>query len=288
MANRFADGTIGQAPVIPGAGLFMPVASSAWKDKGLFRLDVPKYTAHLCTGCMECAVVCPDAAIPNTVHDIHDLLLTAIGKLDLTEQHRAEMSSQVFPLTKTIRDVYRKLPSKDPKAFSEIVAESIASLNISNASLKRDFDSMVEVLECFPVVKTRPFFDAMEKHAAGTGGLYSANIDPWKCSGCLECVDVCGPGALSARQHNSKAQAEMQRNFEFLSRLPNTAARFTENAIQPGGDSKRLILDHDNYYAMTGGHGACRGCGEVTAIRLLTATNRAIHEQTRKTHITEL
>ena len=22
------------------------------------------------------------------------------------------------------------------------------------------------------------------------------NVDPWKCTGCLECVDVCGPGAL--------------------------------------------------------------------------------------------
>jgi pyruvate-ferredoxin/flavodoxin oxidoreductase len=288
LADRIKDGSVGEAPVMPGTGLFMPVASAAWKNKGLFKLEVPEYSAHLCTGCMECAVVCPDAAIPNTVHDIHDLLLTAIGKLDVTDQHRAEMSSQVFPLTKTIRDAYRKLPSKDPKAFSEIVAESISSLDIDNASLKRDFDSMVEVLECFPVVKTRPFFDAMEKHAPGTGGLYSVNIDPWKCSGCLECVDVCGPGALSARHHNSQAQAELQRGFEFLSRMPNTAARFTENAIQPGGDSKRLILDHDNYYAMTGGHGACRGCGEVTAIRLLTATNRAIYEQRRRSHITEL
>ena len=80
----------------------------------------------------------------------------------------------------------------------------------------------------------------------------------------------------------------MEQNFSFLSKLPNTAARFTENALQPGGDSKRLMLDHNNYYAMTGGHGACRGCGEVTAIRLLTATNRAIHEHKRKLHIHEL
>ena len=124
MANRFTDGTIGEAPVIPGTGLFMPVASAAWKDKGLFRLDVPKYTAHLCTGCMECAVVCPDAAIPNTVHEIHDLLLTAIRGLDVTEQQKESMSGYVFDLTKLIRDAYRKLPSKDPKPFHEIAARS--------------------------------------------------------------------------------------------------------------------------------------------------------------------
>ena len=78
LADRIKDGSIGEAPVMPGSGLFMPVACAAWKDKGLFRLEVPKFDAHLCTGCMECAVVCPDAAIPNTVHEIHDLLLSLI------------------------------------------------------------------------------------------------------------------------------------------------------------------------------------------------------------------
>ncbi len=288
LSDRIKDGSVGEAPVMPGTGMFIPVASAAWKDKGMFRLNVPKYTAHLCTGCMECTVVCPDAAIPNTVHEIHDLLLTAINKLDITEQHKTQMSSQVFPLTKAIRDLYRNLIGKDESTFSEIVRQSLSSLGIDNASLKRDYEKMTEALECFPVAKTRPFFDAMEKNEPGSGGLYSVNIDPWKCTGCGECVDVCGPGALSVERQSSLLQAEMSKNFEFLSKLPNTAARFTENAILPGGDNKRLLLDHDNYYAMTGGHGACRGCGEVTAIRMLTATNKAIHEKKRKTHIIEL
>jgi len=288
LADRIKDGSIGEAPVMPGSGLFMPVACAAWKDKGLFRLEVPKYDAHLCTGCMECAVVCPDAAIPNTVHEIHDLILTAINKLDVTEQHKQQMAGQIFSLTKNIREAYRRLPNKDPKAFHEIVTESLDSLETDNASLKRNFEKLAAVLKVFPVARTRPFFDAMEKYTAGSGGLYSVNIDPWKCSGCLECVDVCGPGALSAERQSTLLQAEMRQNFEFLSRLPNTPARFTENAIEPGGDSKRLLLDHDNYYAMTGGHGACRGCGEVTAIRLLTATNKAIHEKRRKSHVRDL
>jgi pyruvate-ferredoxin/flavodoxin oxidoreductase len=286
--NRFSDGTLSEAPVLPGTGMFMPVASAAWRDKGLFRLEVPKYTAHLCTGCMECAVVCPDGAIPNTVHEIHDLLLSAIDKLEVTAQQKDLMKSHVFPLTKAIRDSYRKLPSKDPKPFQEILAEATAAIETENATLRKGFEKLVEELAIFPVVKTRPFFDAMEKNMPGTGGLYSVNIDPWKCSGCLECVDVCGPGALSEQRQSSDVLSFLQRNFEFLSKLPNTAARFTENALKPGGDAKRLILDHDNYYAMTGGHGACRGCGEVTAIRLLTATNRAIHERKRKDHIHQL
>ncbi len=48
------------------------------------------------------------------------------------------------------------------------------------------------------------------------------------------------------------------------------------------------MLDRDNYYATTGGHGACRGCGEVTAIRLVTSTNHAIQTKRRKEHVREM
>jgi pyruvate-ferredoxin/flavodoxin oxidoreductase len=49
-----------------------------------------------------------------------------------------------------------------------------------------------------------------------------------------------------------------------------------------------MMLDRGNYYATTGGHGACRGCGEVTAIRLVTSANHAIQGRRRKEHIREL
>ncbi len=288
VAEPFKNGTIAEAPVLPGTGLFMPVASAVMKDKGLFRLNVPKYIANLCTGCMECALACPDAAIPNTVHEIHDLLLTAIDKLEVTEQQKATMKTHVFSLTKSIRDSYKKLPSKDPTPFHRIAATAVENLDIDNVMLKHGFDKMVDVLAVYPVVKTRPFFDAMEKSVSGTGGLYSVNVDPWKCSGCMECVDVCGPGALVEQQQNSQVLASLQHTFEFLSKTPNTPARFFESATRPDGDTKRLMLDHNNYYAMTSGHGACRGCGEVTAIRLVTAANRAIHKSRHKAHIHEL
>ncbi len=288
MMDPIKDGSIAEAPVIPGIGMFMPSGSAAFRDKGLFKLTVPRYTAHLCTGCMECAMACPDGAIPNTVHEIHDLLLTAINEVDVTGQQKQLLTAQVFPLTKSIRDAYRKLPAKDEKSFKDITAEEVARIGIDNPTLRRSFEKMVESLAVYPVVKTRPFFDAMEKDKPGSGGLYSVNIDPWKCSGCGECVDVCGPGALTVQKQTHGVQVSLQNSFQFLSKMPNTAPRFTENAIQPGGDAKRLILDHENYYAMTGGHGACRGCGEVTSLRLLSATNRALHEQKRRRHIAEL
>ena len=286
LAAPFREGSIAEAPVLPGAGLFMPAGSAAFKDKGLFRRDVPEFIADLCTGCMECALVCPDAAIPNTVHDIHDLLLTAIRQLDVTEAQREALRAVAHGLSDAAREIYRR--EKEPRPFHEIVATAVDELEVDNAVLRRHLGKLAEALSAYPVARTRPFFDAMEKTSPGSGGLYSVAVDPWKCSGCLECIDVCGPHALVERQQDAALLETLQTRFEFLSRTPNTPARFFEGATKPDGETKRLMLDRKNYYATTGGHGACRGCGEVTAIRLVTAANNAIHDKRRKEHMREV
>jgi pyruvate-ferredoxin/flavodoxin oxidoreductase len=286
VAQPFRDGTISEAPVMPGTGLFMPSGSAAAKDKGLFRREVPEFIADLCTGCLECTLVCPDAAIPNTVHDIRDLLNAAIPQLDLAPAMRDALREQVPALSDVVRETYRQ--EKDPKAFHEVVAAAIDKLEIDNAVLKKNLGKLASALQAFPVAKTRPFFDAMEKAVPGSGGLYSVAVDPWKCSGCLECLEVCGPHALVKRDQDASVLEMLQTRFEFLSRTPNTPVRFFEGATKPDGDSKRLMLDRKNYYATTGGHGGCRGCGEVTAIRLVTSTNHAIQETRQKQHIKEL
>lgn len=286
IAKPFREGTIGEAPVLPGTGLFMPAGTAGSKDKGLFRRAVPIFNPDLCTGCMECALVCPDAAIPNTVHDIHDLLLTGIRELDITEAQREAMRAQVYAVSETIRESYRQ--SKVARAFHELVAEAAGKLPTKQATLLSNFTKLVDLLANYPVAKTRPFFDAMEKATAGTGGLFGVNIDPWKCTGCLECIDVCGPSALTPKEQDAPLLSRLQNRFNFMSRTPNTPARFVDGSIEAGGEIKRLLLDRSNYYSTTGGHGGCRGCGEVTAIRLVMATNHAITDKRRQDHIVDL
>lgn len=286
MATPFREGTIAEAPVLPGTGLFMPAATGAWKDKGLFRRDVPEFVADLCTGCMECTLVCPDAAIPNTVHDIHDLLLTGIRQLDLPEPQREELRAHVYALSDAVRDGYRA--SRESPPLHETVAAAAEGFESASATVRRNIGRLSGLLARFPVARTRPFFDAMEKDKPGSGGLYSVAIDPWKCSGCMECIDVCGPGALRPRVQDAQLLDQLQERFEFLSKTANTPARFVDAAIRPDGDIKRMMLDRANYYATTGGHGACRGCGEVTAIRLVMSANHAIQGKRRKEHLREL
>ena len=285
-ARPFREGTIGEAPVLPGAGLFMPAGTAAAKDKGLFRRTVPEFDFSTCTGCMECALACPDAAIPNVVHEIPDLLLTGIKQLDITEPQREALRAHVYTLSEQVRESYRQ--DKSARSFDVVLAEVGASVDWEKPTLRHNFDLLVAELAKYPVARTRPFFDAMESSVAGTGALFAATIDPWKCTGCQECIDVCGPGALTPLDEDADVLATLQDRFEFMTELPNTPARFLTDSTSPDGDLKRLMLDRPNFYSTTGGHGACRGCGEVTAIRLVMATSHALAEDRRRAHLREL
>ena len=282
----FREGALGEAPVLPGTGLFMPAGSAGAKDKGLFRRTVPEFMPELCTGCMECALVCPDAAIPNVVHEIHDLLLGGIKELDITAAQAETLRGHAYALAEAVRESYRQ--TKEARALHELLADAATHLETDNVTLLRNVNKLIDVLALYPVARTRPFFDAMEKAKAGSGGLFAANVDPWKCTGCLECIEVCGPGALVAREQDAAVLQVLQQRFDVMGKLPNTPARFVDGAIKPDGEIKRLLLDPSNYYSTTGGHGACRGCGEVTAIRLVMATNQAITTKRQRDHIHEL
>ncbi|MFZ0158480.1 MAG: 2-oxoacid:acceptor oxidoreductase family protein, partial [Kineosporiaceae bacterium] len=284
-ARPFREGTISEAPVLPGIGLFMPAGTAAGKDKGLFRRTVPDVNLSICTGCMECALVCPDAAIPNTVHEIHDLLLTGIKEIDATEPQREALRAQIYGLAERVRELYRADSLHRP--FHEIVAEAAGTIE-GGPALTRNVGKLVAVLATFQVAHTRPFFDSVEKSAPGTGGLFAATVDPWKCTGCLECVEVCGPGALTPLEQDNDVLTTLQDRFAFMSKLPNTPARFFEGSTSEDGDIKRLLLDRSNYYATTGGHGGCRGCGEVTALRLVMSLSHALGDKRRRTHLREL
>lgn len=282
----FRDGVIGEAPVLPGTGLFMPPATAAGKDKGLFRRTVPVFQSDLCTGCMECALVCPDAAIPNTAITFEDLLLTGLRASTADEHDRAALSAHLPDLAEAVRAAYREKRHAD--GFASAVAAAAAPLVAERSHLSTAVDALVTALGRFPVARTRAFFDSMEKKEADSGALFAATVDPWKCTGCLECVDVCGPHALVPHVQDDAVLDTLQERFEFLTAVPNTPERYSEVLPGPGGDPKRMLLDHEHYYATTGGHGGCRGCGEVTSIRLVTSTSHSITEKRQRRHLEEL
>ena len=280
IARPFREGTIAEAPAMPGAGLFMPPGTGAFKDKGLFRRQVPLFNPEKCTGCMECTIACPDSAIPNTVYEVADVIRLGIDQTELPDDVRASLIEKVGVWADTTRAKLLVSSDMTPLEAAKAAADTIFSGPAAVAA-----ETTVASLGSFPLSTPKPFFSVIEKKEPGKGGLYSVVTDPWKCTGCLECVEVCGPHALTGSDQSEPILAEMQANFELMTKAPNTPERFSSTA---DGDLKRLLLDHNNYYSILGGHGACRGCGEVTATHLVTALSRSRGTARNNAHIAEL
>jgi pyruvate-ferredoxin/flavodoxin oxidoreductase len=71
---------VGQDPIAdPFAAISaMPAGTSTIRDMTDIRFEVPEFIPELCTGCSQCWVQCPDAAIPGLVSSVEDVIDTAI------------------------------------------------------------------------------------------------------------------------------------------------------------------------------------------------------------------
>jgi pyruvate/2-oxoacid:ferredoxin oxidoreductase beta subunit/NAD-dependent dihydropyrimidine dehydrogenase PreA subunit len=109
-------------------------------------------------------------------------------------------------------------------------------------------------------------FHALPEKKGEQGGLFGLAIDPTKCKGCGECIEVCGShAALRMIPKTPGVLAHAASTARHLRQLPPTPARFlSEKAI---GD---LMLS-DAAWLYEGGAGSCMGCGEGTVIRMLLA-----------------
>jgi len=115
---------------------------------------------------------------------------------------------------------------------------------------------------------TNKFYNVPEKKEAGTGGKFGIFIDPTKCKGCAECVQVCadlGYNALKMITKEEDTVPRYQHAFNFYRELPPTPDRFI---------SDRVLVDMmlaDRSLLYVGGAGSCAGCGEATALRMWMA-----------------
>lgn len=105
-------------------------------------------------------------------------------------------------------------------------------------------------------------------------------VDPSRCKGCAECVDVCHLLGYDALRMIDKVAAEPSgeatleryaRDMRLFRHLPPTPPAYrNEKAL-----ADLMLGEHALGYV--GGAGSCSGCGEATAIRMLVAATRQIH-----------
>ncbi len=259
----------------------IPAATSTVRDMTNIRFEVPDFVADKCTGCSQCWVQCPDAAIPGLVLSVEDLLDTAIRTTG-----NGKPNDRVKQIAKHLAKESRKILKGVPfKTFGEVAASAYANVvgklgwdADRRAQLDEEWSRVFPVLAEFPLAKTTPFFDLPDSKEKDSGGLLAITINPEACKGCNICVDVCPEHALITVQQDEEIVDKLRRNWKFWERLPDTDDRYINvRDIDEGiGVLSSLLLKKDNYRSMAGGDGACMGCGEKTAVHLVTSTVEAL------------
>ncbi|MDT8368545.1 MAG: 2-oxoacid:acceptor oxidoreductase family protein [Longimicrobiales bacterium] len=259
----------------------IPAATSAVRDMTSIRFEVPDFVAERCTGCSQCWVQCPDAAIPGLVTPVEELLERAAAHAS-----NGRSTDRVKQVSKHIARESRKVLEAAPfRTFAEVAATAYS--NVADrlgwdperrAQLDEEWGRVYGVLADFPLARTVPFFDVPERKEKGSGGLLSITINPEACKGCNICVEVCPEEALVTVRQDEEIVDRLRRNWAFWETLPDTPDRYVNvTDIDEGiGVLSSLLLRKKNYRSMAGGDGACMGCGEKTAVHLVVSTIEAV------------
>ncbi|MFQ5578084.1 MAG: ferredoxin family protein, partial [Anaerolineae bacterium] len=162
--------------------------------------------------------------------------------------------------------------------------------NGSGDALKAEWPILKQILDDFPVAQTKPFFSLPERKTPGRGGLLAITVNPETCKGCMECVDVCPDEALVAAPQTDTSVEQLRRGWSLWQHMPDTASDYIKIAsLDEGiGTLSSLLLSKQHYLSMTGGDGACMGCGEKTPIHLFIAAVHALMAPRIEAHLTRL
>jgi pyruvate ferredoxin oxidoreductase beta subunit len=108
------------------------------------------------------------------------------------------------------------------------------------------------------------------------GAMFGIFIDPTKCKGCGECVDVCGNhDALKMIKKTPENLPTYLETYGFYKTLPASPETHINKT-----DMRDLMLKLGNLDMYKGGAGSCMGCGEASVLRqMLAATHEKVGDR---------
>jgi pyruvate/2-oxoacid:ferredoxin oxidoreductase beta subunit/NAD-dependent dihydropyrimidine dehydrogenase PreA subunit len=123
---------------------------------------------------------------------------------------------------------------------------------------------------------TRKYYDVPAKKGE-EGALFGIFVDPTKCKGCGECVQVCDGLDYHALKMVLKDESTLpcyRAAFDVFRKIGPTPERYiNERALAD------FMLAEESTLLYVGGAGSCMGCGEATAIRMMLAATGFVNKE---------
>lgn len=242
----------------------MPPASAGFGRAAAARTHIPTLDTAACTGCGDCFVHCPHAAIPPIALDVEAFLHSGIQQARAKGQVIAQIVPHVKNLAKAANKVVTSYQTQAREngqsgnadlslgdilapAFEEFVKQAkLEGDKLDNIS--REFNAVAECIGAFRVVMAGAFFNDAAK------SLFSLAIDPNACTGCGICVEVCPERALHLSPDNGAQKEALHRQFALWEQLPDTQADTMQRLLDDPGypSTAALMLSRNFYMSITG------------------------------------
>jgi pyruvate-ferredoxin/flavodoxin oxidoreductase len=253
-------------------------ATGSTSSKYVSRRQIPVWIPDNCTQCMECMVVCPDTALPNTAQDIHTVINTAIRNYVKDQTTRNALLKRVsdidVPIRSAMLEAANSKETKEAPAFFELVLQAYRNLKDEHIT-ERSLGELGAILKIVPMayLNTKAIFSSMEKKQPGSGGLFSIAVRDL-CKGCAACVEACGNhNALKMVEETEQHHADLESAYEFFSLLHDTPKKYLGIFDEENPENSKAaalkfhLMLQSKYNALLSGDGACAGCGEKSVLR---------------------
>lgn len=215
----------------------IPGGTGAVRDFSFIAPEIPEFIPENCVGCMDCVTECPDTAIlARAIPESH--LERQLAGCDETEREQLRRN---WARTRKYYDAWRK---------------------------RRDAALAGAEKESDPAKR-----DALLKEAGKTpeAALFGIFIDPTKCKGCAECVQVCDDDALRMIRKTDTNMPVIRRAFDHYRQVGPTPKDYIMEKVLAD-----MMLSEDSLQYV-GGAGSCAGCGEATVLRMMVAATCFVH-----------
>lgn len=112
--------------------------------------------------------------------------------------------------------------------------------------------------------QTRKYWNAYEKRKMEPG-YFGIFIDPTKCKGCAECVQVCDDNALKMIKKTDTNMPQFKEKWEHYRGMGPTPEDYINEKVLAD------MMLRDDALQYVGGAGSCAGCGEASVLRMFIA-----------------
>jgi len=275
----------------------VPARSSAFRDMTPYRLRIPRWLPGNCTACGLCWSLCPESALPPSLHDLPSILETAMAVSEKAGTPIVQMRRITDPLAKKAYQLVVK-EGPDPyvtvgpllrDAFSQLVSK----MNLEGEqrdAVSKEFDVVCGQVEEYAIAKTECLFDEPHKQDKGSGRLLAIALDPLSCTGCGVCIEECPEEALEWSEQEAESLAKLRQNAELQKAFPEVSGEFLSQLISEADSQTqvRRLLDPKSYWSLVGGDGSFPGNASKTAVHLVTATVESVMKPRFDAHVGRL